>query len=313
MESYKDILLFDILQSIEVKNKTYKSIIKDCKAIKHGGKIYTYDSIIRQTAPFQTSYYCKHISNEHFKLMAEYGNAKLKLAYYVYNMIKNRYDMEKRKSVRPNYSHNIRINANEAIEYMELKRSTYYDLLKTIAKDTAEAIVVNDGEARISNIDFVPPLLLEEDGSFSLNYMLTPFKNTTEVLTYEEDAAIEKYSNGTPYERKRWSNRIMQRDVISLKDCAESKDNTIYGFVMRYIAKDMYDNDGYLMNSATYDIVFDYKAMIEKYRAESGSNASEYAIRNTVKGLVKTGMLFEDGRTKNRNKIYHINTSKLNL
>lgn len=313
METYKDILLYDILHTVEVKNKVYKSLLKEQETIESKGKIYKYDSAIRQTIPFQTSFYCKHIDSEHFRILAEYGNTKLKLAFYVYNMIKNRHDVDKRVLVKPNYSHNIAINAREAEEYIGLKHTAYYDLLKDIANDTRECIRIEGNTARIKNLDFVPPLLLEEDGSFSLNYMLSPFYDTRMVLIHEEDEAIERHSNGTPYERKRWGKRIMQSDVISLKDCLHSNDNTLYGSIMRHIARMIFNDDGFAMNPCTYDIVFDYELMIKNYKEESGEDISEFSIRKVIRNLVKRELLFEDGRTKNRNKIYHINVARLRV
>ena len=313
METYKDILLYDILHTVEVKNKVYKSLLKEQETIESNGKIYKYDSSIRQTVPFQTSYYCRHIDREHFRILAEYGNAKLKLAFYAYNLIKNRHDIDKRIMVKPNYSHNITINAREAEEYIGLKHTAYYDLLKDIVKDTRGCIAIEGSMARIKNLDFVPPLLLEEDGSFSLNYMLSPFSDTRMVLIHEENEAVERHSNGTPYERERWKNRIMQSDAISLKDCLNSKDNTLYGSVMRYVASMILNNDGYAMNPCTYDIVFDYESMVKNYKEESGEDTSEFSVRKIVRNLVKRELLFEDGRTKNRNKIYHINIARLKV
>lgn len=313
MELRKDLMLYEVLRSIEVKNKRKEFKVEDIKSISMRKEVYKYKTSSVIIEPFQRSRYISHIPPYTMESLLNTNSSTIMfIATYTYFQVAATKKIFKAKGIYDYYNHNVRINKDIIADSAGVSKSMIYKALEEATDKFDEAIRKSDNGFMRVDISAIPLVFLEEDGSVTLNYALCPFENEIGVLASEERLAIKRYrESGTYIEKKKWENASLQPPTIHLSDIRNGNVCTEEGAILKYIAEEIDRINNGRMIIEDIKVPMDFKRVAEIFRKEAGVEASEQVIRKALRLMSSTEMLIECGRNSKRQKLYAINTNRI--
>jgi len=313
MELRKDLMLYEVLRSIEVKNKRKEFSVEGIKHISMRKSVYKYRTSGVVIEPIQHSRYISYIPPCTLEsLLYTSSSTIMFIAAYVYFQIIATKKILKTKGIYDYYNHNVRINKEIIADSIGVSKRRVYKALEETTEKFDEAIRKSDNGFMRVDINAIPLIFLEEDGSVTLNYALCPFENEIGVLASEERLAIKRYrESGTYIEKKKWENASLQPPTIHLSDIRNGNIYTEEGAILKYISEEIDRMNNGRMIIEDIKVPMDFNRIAEIFKKEAGVEASEQVIRKALRLMSSTEMLIECGRNSKRQKLYAINTNRI--
>lgn len=305
----RHIILREILDEVHVVNFQKNYTLLDNYSIQRKGRKYKYDSRVSETIPVQSSAYLSFIDDNVMKLLMRFSKSKdvFVLAETLRRIILM--NSRKRTGIQfDKYSHNVKISNGDLINLSGVNRKSFYK----IRQEAIEMLnpVMRDGKPHI-DLENLPIIIPDEDGTISLNYMLSPFKNKNEVLVYEEASAMKYYSeNGNSLERKLWSKPVMQKIFVNFGafiDFKPCKDMLFEDFIMYNVYKSIMSNMTSSMSIGFCKFSFDYPLILTQYKLHTGIEKTEREARKVIRSLIDRNILINTGERSGAKKLYVIN------
>ena len=306
---FRHIILRDILDKVYVVNFRKNYTVLDNYSIKRKGKSYRYDSIATETVPVQTSDYVCFIEDCTInQIMKSVKNDNM------YKLIKAMRDIillnhKKRDGIwLDKYSHHVDISKSELMAVSGVNRKAFYSIMSE-AEEKLEVQMVDD-EPHI-HLDNLPVIIPDRDGTISLSYAFSPFRNKTEVLIHEEASAMSyNLKHGNAVERKMWSKPVMQRVFVNLGmfvDYKPDESTSLEDYILYYIYCKVMERMQSSMNIGIYGFSFDFAYILSTYKLLSGELKTEREARKVVKGLIDRRIIIDKGEREGYRKIYVLN------
>ena len=313
MELRKDLMLYEVLRSIEVKNKRKELKVEGIKAISMRKSVYKYKTSSVIIEPMQHSKYISYIPPCTLEsILYTNGSAAMFIAAYVYFQVIATKKVFKTNRIYDYYNHNVKVNKLIMADSIGISKSTIYKALEETTEKFDKAIYKGDNGFMRVDIDAIPLVFLEEDGSITLNYALCPFENEIGVLASEERLAIKRYRKfGTSIEKKKWEHTSLQPPTIHLDDVRNKEICTEEEAILKYIAEEIDKLNNGRMIIEDIKVPMDFKRIAEIFKKEARVETSEQVIRKSLRLMSSVDMLIECGRNSRRQKLYAINTSRI--
>lgn len=313
MELRKDLMLYEVLRSIEVKNKRKEFNVEGIKYISMRKNIYRYKTSSAIIEPVQRSRYISYIPPCTLESMLYISDSTaMFIAAYAYFQVIATRKILKTKGVYGCYNHNVRINKEIIADSIGVSKRRVYKALEEVTEKFDEAIYKDDSGFMRVDVNSIPLVFLEEDGSVTLNYVLCPFENEIGVLASEERLAIKRYrESGTYIEKKKWEKASLQPPTIYLSDIKNGMIFTEEEAILKYVAEEIDRMNNGRMIIEDIKVPMDFKRVAEIFKEETGVEASEQVIRKALRLMSNVDMLIECGRNSKRQKLYAINTNRI--
>lgn len=313
MELRKDLMLYEVLRSIEVKNKRNELKVEDIKALSIRKNIYKYkiSSIIIE--PIQRSKYISYIPPCTLgSILCTNESTAMSIAAYVYFQVIATKKIFKSNHVYDYYNHNVKVNKGIMSDSIGVSKSTVYKALEEATEKFDKAIYKDNSGLMRVDINAIPLVFLEEDGSITLNYALCPFENEIGVLASEERLAIRRYRKfGTSIEKRKWEHASLQPPTIYLDDVKNREICTEEEAILKYVAEEIDRINNGRMIIEDIKVPMDFNRISEIFKKEARVEASEQTIRKSLRTMSNMDMLIECGRNSKRQKLYAINTNRI--
>ena len=313
MELRKDLMLYEVLRSIEVKNKRKEFKVEGIKHIAMRKTVYNYKTSGVIVEPEQRSQYISYIPPCTLESML-YTNCSttMFIAAYVYFQIIATRKILKSKGIYGYYNHNVKINKEIIADSIGISKRRVYKALEEVTEKFDEAIYKDDSGFMRVDINIIPLVFLEEDGSVTLNYALCPFENEISVLASEERLAIKRYrDSGTCIEKKKWEKTSLQPPTIYLSDIKKRMIFTEEEAILKYVAEEIDKMNNGRMIIEDIKVPMDFNRIAEIFKKETGVEISEQVIRKSLRLMSNVDILIECGRNSKRQKLYAINTNRI--
>ena len=313
MELRKDLMLYEVLRSIEVKNRRKEFKVEGIKHIAIRKKVYNYKTSGIIVEPEQRSRYITYIPPYALESMLYTSDSTaMFVAAYVYFQLIATKKIFASKGIYGYYNHNVKINKEIVADSIGVSKRRIYKALEEVTDEFDEAIYKDDSGFMRININIIPPVFLEEDGSVTLNYALCPFENEISVLASEERLAIKRYrESGTCIEKKKWGKASLQSPTIYLSDIKNRMIFTEEEAILKYVAEEIDKINNGRMIIEDIKVPMDFDRIAEIFKEETGVEASEQTIRKALRLMSNVDMLIECGRNSKRQKLYAINTNRI--
>lgn len=306
-------MLYEVLRSIEVKNKRRELKVEGIKALSIRKNIYKYKVSSAVIEPVQYSKRISYIPPCTLEsILYTNGSTAMFVAAYVYFQVIATKKIFKSNHVYDYYNHNVKVNKLIMSDSIGISKSAVYKALEEVTDKFDKAIYKDDSGFMRVNIDSIPLVFLEEDGSITLNYALCPFENEIGVLASEERLAIKRYRKfGTSIEKKKWGHASLQPPTIHLDDIKNREICTEEEAILKYIAEEIDRINNGRMIIEDIKVPMDFNRIAEIFKKEARVETSEQTIRKSLRTMSSMDILIECGRNSKRQKLYAINTNRI--